>query len=315
MQAVRYYFMFAGFTNPSGDINSFLAELQKRFGSTFEFDGRILPINIIKQQEYTTQIGMKILERVFGKRGATSFCRNSNLPCANEEIQGSRKLCRIEYGGQTACARMRPKLIIIICNDIVWSRLFDHLGRGVAMIKYASDALPSVTKMARKIEEAVPTLDQLFDRINNLPQNELAARMPYYNFQQISGNPIAMDVQSDLSKFEQTMKHYHSKLHDGGFQNPVKKYMRGGYRLDDRIAFQRDRLHSNATIGTSSRDHIFHLINAYHLYGVAVDPGYHFDVVAADGKQVGSKFRDVVTKKPSSSTSTHLNITPCDRII
>jgi len=86
--------------------------------------------------------------------------------------------------------------------------------------------------------------------------------------------------------------------------------------LDNETAFQEDRLHSIVqTIGTESRTDGFHLINAFHAYGVKIDPGFHFDVMNEGGGAIGHVLSDVLSHKMSEKSDTHLNATPCGRLL
>ncbi len=85
--------------------------------------------------------------------------------------------------------------------------------------------------------------------------------------------------------------------------------------LNDTVGFQQDRLHDTAQFGKASREDVFHLLNAYHKYGSAVEPGLHFDVTDKNGGALLEVFKDILTDKKSASSDTHINVTPCDRLL
>ena len=86
--------------------------------------------------------------------------------------------------------------------------------------------------------------------------------------------------------------------------------------MDEETAFQEDHLHRTVQIiGANSRRDGFHLLNAYHIYGVKTDPGFHFDVMNEAGAPIRRAFTDVLNGAAAGRTETHLNITPCDRLV
>ena len=112
------------------------------------------------------------------------------------------------------------------------------------------------------------------------------------------------------------MRDYHKTLYRGDFVNPVKPGIKGAYLLDAQTAFQQDHLHKTLRIiGPNSGRDGFHLLNAYHVYGVKTDPGFHFDVMNEADDAIGRTFTDVLTGRTAGRTEKHLNITPCDRLV
>jgi hypothetical protein len=139
--------------------------------------------------------------------------------------------------------------------------------------------------------------------------------LPLRNFQEKGGHLIAAKAQRNLGRFADTMEEFQKALYNPNFRNPRKPYMRGAYKLSDRIGFQRDRLHNYGHIGAASRDDVFHLINAYHLFGVAIFPGDHSDVMTQGDQPLQMVFADIITEKTSLPGDRHINITPCDRVV
>ena len=152
--------------------------------------------------------------------------------------------------------------------------------------------------------------------IANRKKSFYAAIVPDRNFQRLGNHPIAADAQGNLPCFSDILEKYHARLYRGDFTNPVKPGIRGAYMLDQFTAFQEDRLHRIVQIvGTQSRDDGFHLLNAYHIYGVKSDPGFHFDVMKVTGAAIGHILTDVLTGKATTGAESHLNATPCDRLL
>lgn len=203
----------------------------------------------------------------------------------------------------------------MVAHERVGTELAEKLGRGCLLLTHAGSEVIDVEAIAPLIRSRLPAIDQVADYLYHLPLDQMTPLLPKKNFQDISQHSIAHDAQQDWANFRRTMDSYKSKLYDPDYVNPIKKYMRGAFKLNARVGFQRDRLHDKAQLGLASRSDYVHLINAHHLFGAVYVPGRHFDVTAADGRGVGCAFKDILNGGTSETTSTHENITPCDRVL
>jgi uncharacterized protein YdaU (DUF1376 family) len=186
--------------------------------------------------------------------------------------------------------------------------------RGAALLLTHDDNIDDAVRVADFLRDKKSMIEEVWHYLANLPQNVLAPRLPKENFQELFSILIAKKAQSSLEKFAAVMIEFHEQLYSPNFQNPKKK-IKGAYMPTADIGFQRDRLHDVARLEIESRDNIFHLINAHHVYGLAIEVGFHFDVMAKDGGGLKEVFQDIVTRKTSSALDTHVNITPCDRLL
>lgn len=308
----KILFVVAGYV---GDVEKPLSILRRKFSSAeYAFIARSLPTNPAKRSKYAKDLGEKVVDFIFGKSGATGFCRSNNLPCS-VEVDGKRekiKTCRAE-ARPTACYRARPRMIVFITTDDLYRELFDRFGRASLIFKAGFSGEMSADTIENIIHDAIPNVNAIQDYMAHLPLDIHAPRMPMNNYQN-RAEEIARLAQERKESFSVIMEEFHNKLHDSKFKNPKKPYMRGAYMFNDRVGFQRDRLHSGAQIGTESREDVFHLINAYHMYGYPVEPGLHFDVVERNGGTLNEVFEDILDGRETSKGSTHVNITPCDRL-
>lgn len=313
MRQISNLFVLAGYT---GDLNRPIASIKSlnTLGDTSDSIGRTYPTNIGKQQAYIKDIAKILMDYIFDPDPSTAFCRNFDQPCMVDSEKGRGKTC-IKPGGPTACFRARPKMIVIVAHPRVWDELFKTLGRAVLLIKYDKEDLSDLESLKDFISNSKPHINAAKEFLYTIPPSILAPIMPLNNFQVKSGHKISEDVQRNIADLPKTLKDYHAILYDAKFSNYVKKYMKGGYRLTDKVAFQRDKLHNFAQLGQSSRDNVFHLINAHHFYGAHFPIGTHFDVTEDSGGALHEVFQDILTGSPSSGSSKHENITPCDRVL
>jgi len=274
-----------------------------------DFIGRSYPERPDKRVQHAAELAGDIASYVFGK-GATGFCRQTDQPCARNSGKGQRR-CNMAAGA-LACYRERPRMIVVISHARIWRDLFDRLGRACLIITEPGSEKIDVAAIASQVRKAWQPIEDIADYLYNLPLDRLTPWLPMANFQKLSGNKIAEDAQKDLTAFRNTMDDYHRKLYDASYMNPRKKYMKGAYKLDKRVGFQRDLLHDFAQVPASDATH---LINAHHFYGAAFPIGHHFDVTAEGGKSLNRVFQDFVTGKASSRTSEKEDITPCDRVL
>ena len=254
---------------------------------------------------------------VFGSASATNFCRKQDQPCGLE-AGGRRgpKTCERPASGDVGCARSRPQLVALICAHHLFDQAFKKLGRGTLMMRLEGNELPEADALKASIDAFEPAALAVVTAVANRRKSILAPLMPQWNFQGLGSHPIAHSVQANPAAFETTMDTYHSELYRSDFVNPTKRSIRGGYMLDAQTAFQEDHLHNVVqTIGPASRADAFHLLNAYHVYGVKSDPGFHFDVMNRGGGTIGHALHDVLTGHTDNGRSTHLNATPCDRLV
>lgn len=306
--------MLAGYR---GDIDRALVQMKRCFApAEYDFIGQTYPDNWRKQHGYVKAVGTRIVNYIFGENGAANFCRSQDRSCAVDEIELKRhKNERCQLARDAACHRARPGMLAFIANSPVFEELFAKFGRAALILRYDAETLADADALSAFIDTHRHIIDKARDFLANLRNNVLAPRLPKENFQVLANRPIARDVQADLSRLAEIMNRYHSELYDSAFQNPRRGGARGAYMFDENIRFQRDKLHKSAQIGQRSRTDIFHLINTYHLYGLAIDPGFHFDVMRVDGEGLKKIFRDVLDGKSSSPSDTHVNISPCDRLL
>jgi hypothetical protein len=279
-----------------------------------DFIGHTYPERSDKRAAYCHNIAKLIVNYVFGPEPAADFCRRRAQKCAVEAERASARHCD-HARGELACFRARPRMIVIIAHERVAEELTARLGRACLILPHGGNdgiRADAISGLARKNLAAI---DAIGDYLYHLPLNEMTPLLPKENFQKISGNDIAGEAQARLNDFLTVMNNYQKKLYDKNYVNPKKKYMRGAYKLDGRVGFQRDRLHDEAQFGAGSRSDLFHLINAHHFFGAAYEPGRHFDVTAEDGRALGQAFRDILTGATSETSSRHENITPCDRVL
>lgn len=312
MRQVKNLFVLVGF---SGDVNQPISELKSVFHDTAaDFIGRTYPERTAKRALHVPETARDVVDYVFGSQGAASFCRRTDQPCAAATERSTARNCD-HARGSYACFRARPRMIIIVTHRRTFSECFDRLGRACLLLTFDGDEGLNAEKVAQFIRGHLADIDRAAEYLYNLPLNDMVGLLPRQNFQLISGKDIAGDAQRQLPAFRQVMQRYHSSLFDSNFINPVRKYMRGAYKLNGRIGFQRDRLHDQAQFGSGSRADLFHLINAHHLFGAAYVPGRHFDVSAEDGRALRQRFKDILSGMPSKTGSEHENITPCDRVL
>jgi hypothetical protein len=312
VKSVKTLFVLAGYR---GDVERALAASRREFGpDNYDFIARTYPENSFKRQNYVGEIGQHVVDFIFGTTGATTFCRAQHFPCAAEKNKSVAKSQRCRAAPGAACHRARPGMLVFIVNNLVVEEIFQRFGRGAIVTRFEKDSLSDIESLMSFVKSQAHTIEKIRHFLANLRSNVLAPRIPMNNFQIPANQPIARDAQANLGNFADTMNRYHDALYNPDFQNP-RKGTRGAYMYSESIGFQRDRLHISAQIGVESRKNIFHLINAYHLYGLATEPGFHFDVMSTGGKELRKIFRDILSGTLSSPNATHVNISPCDRLL
>lgn len=274
----------------------------------------LLPFNLEEAPvKYLHRMANAINRDIFGRFPIADFCVPKTDSCALDgaEVRGR---CR-GHAEMLACERRRPATVLVVCHPGLYEDAFDLLGRAVLLFRWNADELKYDADFLRFLDEALEVSNEVRKVIVNLPRKHQVAWLPKENFQSISGAQIAREVQDSPSNISNILERWREYLWDPKFVNPEKKYMVGAYKLNKRVGFQRDRLHDTASFGEESRKHAFHLINAHHLFGAAVRPGMHFDVMSVRGKSIGIVFEDALTGRRSLRSERHANITPCDRLI
>ncbi|TFW13999.1 hypothetical protein EGY25_01965 [Brevundimonas intermedia] len=317
MIPLKRLFMVAGFDD--ADVTRQVTTLQGRYVSgDVRFVTRQYPANPAKRATYLSDLVAKTNDEIFGVGTAVNFCRRLDQPCARDPStpKGVGKTCGARQTSSIACGRARPRLVVAVCASQMFDEVFEKLGRGVLMLRMPGNRLPSLDELKQILDDFEPTAALVELSIRNRPRSMFAPVAPDHNFQRLGGHPIARDIQADPAAIEGVLRRYHDNLYDAGFRNPEKRFLHGAYMLDARVAFQGDRLHTTVQIiGPESRKDGFHLLNAYHTYGVANDPGFHFDVMAKDGGAIGLALSDALARKSSDLAEKHLNATPCDRLV
>lgn len=317
MILLKRLYLLAGFDDP--DVERRASDLQRRYESgSVRFLARPYPVKADKRAYYVKSLVQAANDLIFGSQTATNFCRKQDQPCALrvEAQRGEAKTCERSKAGETACARGRPQLVVVICADQVFDEVFDKLSRGTLILRVPGPKLPDVETLQATVDAFEPVAAQVVLTITNRKKSLYAPLVPDRNFQRLGNHLIARDAQADLAGFAATLDRYHAELYRGNFTNPKKPQVRGAYMLDADTAFQQDHLHTTVQIiGSESRRDGFHLLNAFHVYGVKTDPGFHFDVMKVSGGGIGHTLSDVLTGKRSSPTEVHLNVTPCDRLL
>lgn len=316
MITLKRLYLIAGFDDT--DVEKQAAELRRQFSAgTARFLARPYPVKSDKRAIYLKELVKSDNDVIFGSKTATNFCRKQDQPCSIEpRPKGDQKHCEVSGGIETGCARRRPQLVVVICADQIFADVFDKLGRGTLILRQTGPKLPSIKMLKEAIDAFEPVASSVVLTISNRAKSLYAPLVPDQNFQRLGAHPIARDIQTSPARFGEILQHYHAQLYRGNFINPKKRHIRGAYMLDTDTAFQQDRLHNTVQlIGAKSRENTFHLLNAYHVYGVKTDPGFHFDAMSADGNSIHHTFTDVLTGETSNAEDEHLNLTPCDRLL
>lgn len=314
MQAApKFLFFFAGYES---DCDRSLSALRKKAATSqgiediaFEARKKVRWQDTLK---YWPNVAKSIVELAFGKGSARGFCR-ADVQCAEDgEIRRGRK-CSRPRDQSLACRKSQPSAIVLFVPKNEFTRAISFFGASVMIVPFDEihdgEMLLEITLIMYKRMKAIKNV------VSNLPLEQKFIFLPYFNF--FGGlwpetYPSLWDWTSDFQKETELI---HSSLYDSNFQNPVKKQVRGGYLLADKIFFQRDRLHDSAKLGADSRSHGFHLLMAHFRFGVAVQPGFHFDVMRFDGRPIQRQFSDILTGTCSNANETHINISPCDRLL
>jgi len=318
MIPLKRLYLVSGFDD--ADVERLAALLQRKYvDGSVRFLARPYPVKAEKRATYLKALVQSANDLIFGPGIATNFCRKQDQPCVLEAAKGNagrRGTCERAKAGETACARSRPQLIVVISADQLFNQVFDKLGRGTLILRLPGPRLPPIDALKNLIDAFEPIATAVISNVTNRNKSLYAALVPDRNFQRLGGHRIAADAQANPACFAATLKQYHERLYRGDFINPKKPGIHGAYMLDPDTAFQEDHLHRNVqTIGIESRRDGFHLLNAYHVYGVKSDPGFHFDVMNVGGGMIGPILTDVLTGKSNGGAETHLNATPCDRLL
>lgn len=317
MITLKRLYLIAGFDD--ADVEKRAAELQRQFSEgTVRFLARPYPVRSDKRAVYLKELVKSANDIIFNSKTATNFCRKQDQPCSIEPRSNGdqKKHCEVSGSIESGCARRRPQLVVVMCADQIFADVFDKLGRGVLILRQTGPKLPSIEILKETIDAFEPVASSVVSIISNRAKSLYAPLVPYQNFQCLGAHPIAQDIQASPARFDEILQQYHTQLYCGSFVNPKKRQIRGAYMFDADTAFQQDRLHSTVQIiGAKSRENAFHLLNAYHVYGVKTDPGFHFDVMNANGNSICHTFTDILTGKISNASDEHLNLTPCDRLL
>jgi len=317
MVPIKRLYVVAGFEG--ADHESTVAAVQRMFpGNDRRFLTRLYPSRPDRQTGYLPALVQRAVALVFGNQGATNFCRKQDQPCVLDDLRGRERnrTCERVKGEPVACARARPQMIIVICAERLFAEVFERLGRAVLIMRIAGPVLPDAAALKAAIDAFEPVATHVNEVVSQRAKSNYAPLVPDHNFQRIGANPIAADVQANPAQFGAIMRRHHQALYRGSFTNPKKSGVRGAYMMDEETAFQEDHLHRTVQIiGANSRRDGFHLLNAYHIYGVKTDPGFHFDVMNEAGAPIRRAFTDVLNGAAAGRTETHLNITPCDRLV
>lgn len=317
MITIKRLYLIAGFEG--ADHERTVTALRRLYvGGDRQFISRLYPNQPGKQATYLHALVQDAVKFIFGSEGASNFCRRQDQPCALDP-DGYRhqvRTCEVAKDEPVACARARPQVIIVLCADRLFDEVFERLGRATLILRLTEPVLPDANAVKALIDTFEPTATSVNDVVSQRGRSFLAPLVPFQNFQKGGSYEIARDAQADLASFRKIMTEYHATLYHGSFVNPVKRGIRGAYMFDGATAFQQDHLHKSVQIiGAESRRDGFHLLNAYHVYGVKTDPGFHFDVMNEEGGALGRSFTDVLYGRSSALMETHLNITPCDRLV
>lgn len=317
MVPLKRLYLLCGFDDP--DVERQASQLQKSYqAGSVRIIGRTYPVKAEKRTTYLRGLVHAANDVIFGEGSATNFCRKLDQPCALEVGKGkrSRATCERAKTRVSACARSRPQSIVLVCSDQLFDEAFDHLARGVLFLRLAGPRLPATEDLKAAIDGFEPIVEGVMAAVTQRAKSLYAPLVPDRNFQRIGGHAIAEAIQADPARFAEILADYHAALYRGDFANPKKPGITGAYMVDADTGFQQDHLHKTVqTIGLESRQDGFHLLNAYHVYGVKSDPGFHFDVMNVDGRAIGHTLQDVVSGKSSVRGDTHLNATPCDRLV
>jgi hypothetical protein len=261
---------------------------------------------------YLESVGRIVRKEIFGSDELSNLCKADGR-CRDETIAHSARLCGRSKHQTLACRKAAPDFIAIISSKNFYDACSEFFGLSLFL-----------RKIDRSYFVESETLSQIynilsFDRdfvyfMRNIPRNNMSPLLPVLNYYSEMMPEISCEIFNETTDISEYFKTIHLEFYDGAFKNPVKPEIRGAYMFTDNIFFQRDRLHDNAFFAPGrSRDN--ELIWAHYRLGVSFVPGFHFDVMQASGKKIGRTFMDKPTQARSDPESTHLNVTPCDRIL
>jgi hypothetical protein len=317
MIPIKRLYLVAGFSGQ--DLEATVHAIEKHYVTgDRRFIRRVFPTQPYKRATYLSALVQTAIKLIFGDEGATNFCRRLDQPCALDMHKGQKKAKSCQVGKEigSACARQRPELVILICADQIYDEVLEKLGRGTIILRLPGPELPDKNALIQAIDQFEPIAADVVNAVSNRDKSLYAPLIPDRNFQRPTAQAIMANVQANPADFRAIMQLFHKALYSPNFQNPRKKGMRGAYMYDADTAFQEDHFHKAVQqIGPESRVDGFHLLNAYHVYGVKTDPGFHFDVMNSKGKAIGHVFEDVLAEKATKAADTHINITPCDRVV
>jgi hypothetical protein len=309
----KFLFFFAGYRT---DCGKSLSMLKKRFSSNenvedIAFDWRkLFPVQ--SPEKYWQSVADAIVAFVFGPDGATGFC-GLDGGCSKDEAVVRGKRCSKSSDRSVACRKTQPTGIVLFVPSeelLLARKLF-----GSSFLIISIDRVDVENDLFGTASSAYRRIKAIKSYILNLPLEKKVIFLPFSNFYERTLSEDYANLWRQDFDFAAAADAAHRELYDRSLQNPSKKQVRGGYRLDNTVFFQRDRLHDSAKLGENSRSHGYHLLRAFFRFGVAVRPGLHFDVMREDGRSLNKQFFDFLTGELSRADSAHVNISPCDRLL
>lgn len=111
------------------------------------------------------------------------------------------KTCRAGKEGESPCARARPEVIVVICADRVYDEVFDKLGRGALILRVPGPKLPDVEQLKDIIDGFEPAAAEIYEAMLTRGKSLLAPLIPDRNFQRMTNQSIARDVQANPLNF------------------------------------------------------------------------------------------------------------------
>ena len=314
---LRRLYLLAGFDDR--DVERRASTLQE----SYEEGGvravaRPYPVKQGLQQGHLRGVVRDANDVIFGRDGATNFCRRLDQRCTRQPAgEGPRgKACEPHPAGPTACARARPQMVVTVCAERIEAEVIEALGRATLILRLPGPALPPDDLLRSALDGFEPIVEAVLLASSNRPKSLYAALVPDRNFQRLGGHPVARDVQADPSHFENILRTHHDALYRSDFKNPEKRklwgaicWMRtprskptactGRFRRSGRLAATMPSIFSTPTTRSVPK----------------ADPGLHFDVMNKDGNGISHVLQDVLTGRIDGGTTRHLNATPCDRLL
>lgn len=239
MIPLKRLYLVSGFDD--ADVERLAAELQRKYvDGSVRFLARPYPVKAEKRATYLKALVQSANDLIFGPGTATNFCRKQDQPCVLEAAKGKagrQGTCERAKAGETACARSRPQLIVVISADQLFNQVFDKLGRATLILRLPGPRLPPIDALKNEIDAFEPIATAVVSNVTNRNKSVYAALVPDRNFQRLGGHQIAADAQANPACFAATLKQYHERLYRGDFINPKKPGIHGAYMLDTRHRF------------------------------------------------------------------------------